>query len=62
MPRELALPLARLERYGMLILIGAIFLLPLAGRQLGLPISIGRIIGPPVQFFYSVIMTLAGHG
>ena len=62
LPRELAMPLARLERYGMLILIGAIFLLPLAGRELGLPISIGRIIGPPVRFFYSVIMELAGHG
>ena len=62
LPRELARPLARLERYGMLILIGAIFLLPLAGRQLGLAISIGRIILPPVQFFYSVIKALAGHG
>ena len=62
LPRELAMPLARLERYGMLILIGAIFLLPLVSRELGLPISIGRIIGPPVSFFYNVIMTLAGHG
>ena len=62
LPRELARPLARLERYGMLILIGAIFLLPLAGRQLGLAISIGRIILPPVQFFYSVIKALTGHG
>lgn len=62
LPRELAMPLARLERYGMLILIGVIFLLPLVSRELGLPISIGRIIGPPVSFFYNVIMTLAGHG
>ena len=62
LPRELGMRLARLERYGMLILIGAIFLLPLLGRELGLPISIGRVIGPPVNFFYTVIMTLAGHG
>ena len=62
LPRELARPLARLERYGMLILIGAIFLLPLAGRELGLAISIGRLILPPVRFFYRVIMALAGHG
>ena len=35
LPRFLAYPLARLEPYGMLILIGAIILLPLLGQQLG---------------------------
>ena len=35
LPNFLAYPLARLEPYGMLILIGAIILLPLLGQQLG---------------------------
>lgn len=35
LPNFLAYPLARLEPYGMLILIGAIILLPLIGNQLG---------------------------
>ena len=62
LPRELGLRLARFERYGMLILIGAVFLLPLVSGQLGLPISIWWVIGPPIEFFYTVIITLAGHG
>ncbi len=62
LPRELALPLARLERYGMLILIGALFLLPLLGRELGLPISLWRVIGPVISFFSRMIIGLAGHG
>jgi Zn-dependent protease len=35
LPRPLAAPLARLEPYGLLILIGLLILLPLAGAQLG---------------------------
>jgi len=35
LPRPLAEPLARLEPYGMLILIGLLILLPLVGSQLG---------------------------
>ena len=62
LPRELGMRLARLERYGMLILIGVVFLLPLVSQQLGVRISIGRGIGPPGEFFYDAIMALAGHG
>ena len=40
LPRILALPLARLEPYGMLILIGLLILLPLIGAQLGLNLDI----------------------
>src|SRR6201991_4625217 len=36
LPRPLAIPLARLEPYGMLILIGLLILLPVIGRQVGL--------------------------
>ena len=43
LPRPLAIQLARLERYGLFILIGLIFILPILGRQLGtdLNISVG---------------------
>ena len=40
LPRLLAYPLARLEPYGMLILIGLLILLPLLGSQLGLNLDV----------------------
>ena len=40
LPRPLAAPLARLEPFGMLILIGILILLPLAGSQFGLNLNI----------------------
>src|SRR6478736_10389469 len=40
LPRFLAAPLASLEPYGMLILIGALILLPLLGAQLGLNLDV----------------------
>ena len=40
LPRVLAYPLSRLEPYGMLILIGLLILLPIAGTQLGLNLDV----------------------
>jgi Zn-dependent protease len=40
LPRPLALPLARLEPFGMLILVGILILLPLAGSQFGLNLDV----------------------
>jgi Zn-dependent protease len=40
LPRLLAVPLARLEPFGMLILIGFLILLPLAGSQFGLNLDV----------------------
>ena len=40
LPRVLAVPLARLEPFGMLILIGILILLPLAGSQFGLNLDV----------------------
>lgn len=40
LPRPLAIPLARLEPYGMLILIGLLILLPVIGRQVGLNLDV----------------------
>ena len=44
LPRFLALPLARLERYGILIVIGVLFLLPWLGREIGVDLDIVYVI------------------
>src|SRR5712691_11121475 len=45
LPNALAFPLARLEPYGMLILIGLLFILPMLGTQLGADLGIlSRVI------------------
>ena len=44
LPRVLAYPLARLEPYGMLILIGLLILLPIVGAQLGLNLDVISVI------------------
>jgi Zn-dependent protease len=44
LPRPLAMPLARLEPFGMLILIGILILLPLAGSQFGLNLDVISVI------------------
>jgi Zn-dependent protease len=40
LPKALATPLARLEPYGMMILIGVLFILPLLGAQLGIDLNV----------------------
>jgi Zn-dependent protease len=61
LPRALAAPLARLEKWGMLIIIGAIFLLPLLGRNMGLDLDIfGWLVGVPVYHLTHAILALAG--
>ena len=40
LPNVLAIPLSRLEPYGMLILIGFLILLPMVGTQLGLNLDV----------------------
>ena len=44
LPRVLAYPLARLEPYGMMILIGLLILLPVIGTQLGLNLDVISVI------------------
>lgn len=63
LPDAIAFPLARLERYGLLILIGALFLLPFVGAQIGLDLNIFRwLIGVPAGALIELIATLTGHG
>ena len=44
LPKVLAVPLARLEPFGMLILIGLLILLPVLGAQLGLNLDVISVI------------------
>ena len=62
LPPVLAIPLARLERFGMLILIFVLFLLPLLSAQLGMRLNLFEmVIWPPVELLYNLITVLAGH-
>ena len=51
LPRELSLLLAKLERYGFIIIITALFFLPLLGQQIGIPLE-------PVHWFIRSISSL----
>jgi len=61
LPRSLAVPLARLERYGLFILIGLLFLLPWIGREIGYDIDIvGWVIVKPVMVLFEFLTALTG--
>ena len=62
LPDALALPLARLERYGLLILLLFLFLVPYVGEQTGLNLDVlGWLIGGPAEALYNFILTITGH-
>jgi Zn-dependent protease len=62
LPRPLAIPLARLEPYGMLILIGILILLPLAGSQFGLNLDvISAILRASTDFIIRFILLITGY-
>jgi Zn-dependent protease len=62
LPRAAAAPLARLESYGIAILLGLLFVLPLLGAQLGLNLSVvSRALGMATGAVIEVILRLTGH-
>jgi Zn-dependent protease len=62
LPDALALPLARFERYGMLLLLGVIVLLPLVGAQLGVNLNVlPWLLSGPVEMLIDLILNLTGH-
>jgi Zn-dependent protease len=62
LPDVLAVPLARLERFGMAILIGLIVLLPLLGGQMGVDLSIvSHFIQSAASAVIEVILRLTGN-
>jgi Zn-dependent protease len=62
LPRALAIPLSRLEPFGMLILIGILILLPLAGSQFGLNLDvISVILRTLTGYVIQVVLFLTGN-
>ncbi len=62
LPNVLAYPLSRLEPFGMLILIGFLILLPLAGSQLGLNLDvISAILRTATGYVLQLILFLTGN-
>ena len=62
LPRPLAVPLARLEPYGMLILIGLLILLPVIGRQIGLNLDvISTILRTLTGYVINALLLITGN-
>ena len=62
LPDVFARPLARLDGYGMLIIIGLIFLLPMVGTQLGINMNVlGWLLGGPVDAVIDAILRISGN-
>jgi Zn-dependent protease len=62
LPRPLALPLARLEPFGMLILIAILILLPLVGSQFGLNLDvISAILRTLTGYVIQAVLFLTGN-
>ena len=62
LPNVLAYPLSRLEPYGMLILIGFLIVLPLAGTQFGLNLDvISAIIRTSTGYVIRLLLVLTGN-
>jgi Zn-dependent protease len=63
LPNVLSQPLASLERYGMLILIGIIFILPMLGDKLGINLDIFKwAVWAPVNWLLPFFKGIAGIG
>ena len=55
--------LARLERHGLLILIGLIFVLPLISEQVGIDLNLFVwLIGVPVEILFNMVKFVSGLG
>jgi Zn-dependent protease len=62
LPNVLAIPLARLEPYGMTILIGLLIVLPLLGSQLGVDLSfVSHLISSATSTGIRTILRLTGN-
>jgi Zn-dependent protease len=62
LPKVLAVPLSRLEPYGMLILIGFLILLPMAGTQLGLNLDvISAILRTVTGYVIRLLLLVTGN-
>jgi Zn-dependent protease len=62
LPKAMAAPVARLEPYGMVILLGLLIVLPMLGAQLGVNLSVvSRAIAVSTGAILEVILRLTGN-
>ena len=62
LPDALAIPLARLEPYGMMILIGVLFILPLLGAQFGIDLNVvWQLVSRSTNVIIDAILRLTGN-
>lgn len=63
LPNSLAIPLARTERYGFLILILLLLILPMLGDRIGVDLDLFTAIITPIRdWMIRIILLVAGHG
>jgi len=61
LPLGLARPLARMERFGLFVIIGVLFILPYVGREIGVDLNVFPwLVGTPVRFLMDVIAGFTG--
>lgn len=61
LPNSLAIPLQRLERYGLVIVLGLVFLLPWIGAQAGLDLNVfGWLVVEPSRALERLFLSLGG--
>ncbi|MFN0044730.1 MAG: site-2 protease family protein [Alphaproteobacteria bacterium] len=62
LPRDLALKLAGLERHGLFIILGLMFILPLVGQTIGLQVNLfAWLVGVPADWLIRAIVALTGN-
>jgi Zn-dependent protease len=63
LPPELGRRFGRLERYGMLLVLVLLVLLPVMSSELGMNLNVlPLLLGEPVELLFRAIATLAGFG
>jgi Zn-dependent protease len=63
LPNFLAVPFARLEPYGMMILIALLLFLPMLGLQMGVDLNvISHLLLTPTEIILRAILRLTGNG
>jgi len=61
LPRQLAIPLARLERFGLFIVIGVIVLLPMLGERIGVDLNVlDWLVLQPIEWLLPFFWALGG--
>lgn len=63
LPWPLAVRLARLERFGLLLVLGFLFLLPMLGNAVGINLDLlGWLVSGPVRWIAQVLLGVLGPG